>query len=132
MMDLLYSGFQITSLKVRPKLMAFSITNFNQQAQDQQRLMLERMRGLCPQTANIGERLTLLPVLPDQVHVTENGQPAGPFVGGLSVSDHQMIGADMINAANAQALTAILGQACAREMEQGPAVLPPFLQNGRY
>ena len=112
--------------------LAFSITNFNQQTQDRQKLLLERMRGLCPQTANIGERLSLLPVLPEQVRVTENGAPAGPVVDGMSLSDHQMIGADLINAQNSKGLTAILGQACAREMEQGHATLPPFLQTGGY
>jgi len=104
--------------------MAVSITNFNQLAREQQMRMQERMHSLCPQTANLSEQLILRPVSPDQIPLNQNS--------GLSISDQQMIGADRINAQNSQALSAVLGQACAQEMLSGEqATLPPFLAEKR-
>lgn len=113
--------------------MAVSILNFSQQAQEQQQMIRDRMRSFCPQTAALGDRLTVRPVELGEV------PPAPPTIGGsIMISpvhqelDRRMYVSDMMNAQNTQRLTGLLGQACAQEMLTGQgASLPPFLQPGR-
>ena len=81
------------------------ITNFNQQAADQQRMMLDRMHAVCPGTAAIGENLRI------------RGSNTG-----------DMFYDDMANARNSQGLTNVLGAACAVEAAGGGAPqFPSFL-----
>lgn len=72
------------------------ILNFNQQAKDQQLFLLDRMRSVCPQTAALGENLTIKPAMTGDIGTN-----------------------DMVNARNTQGLTAVLGQACAAEAGNG-------------
>ena len=83
-----------------------NITNFNQQAMDQQMFMMDRMRAVCPGTAAIGENLTTRPV-----------------------NSGNMFYDDQANAHNAMGLTNLLGQACAIEASGGgaPQQFPGFL-----
>ncbi len=108
--------------------MALPITNFSQQAQAQQQLALDRMRSLCPQTAALGERLSIRPV--DLSEVPSSAPPSGGlmFNPRQAELDRQMLVSDMMDAQNSQRLTSALGQACAQEMLTSPAAtLPPFL-----
>ncbi|MBX3165887.1 MAG: hypothetical protein KF760_00690 [Candidatus Eremiobacteraeota bacterium] len=83
-----------------------NITNFNQQAMDQQMFLMDRMRVVCPGTAAIGENLTTRPV----------------YSGNMFYDDQA-------NAASSQGLTNLLGQACAIEASGGgvPQQFPSFL-----
>ncbi|MBN9418587.1 MAG: hypothetical protein J0I12_24260 [Candidatus Eremiobacteraeota bacterium] len=81
------------------------ITNFNQQAADQQRLMLDRMRAVCPGTAAIGENLRIQPSNTGDMYFDDTN-----------------------NARNNQGLTNVLGAACAVEAAGGGAPqFPSFL-----
>lgn len=82
-----------------------NITNFNQQAMDQQMFMMDRMRAICPGTAAIGENLTTKPVY-----------------------TNDMVYNDMQHARNNQGLMSVLGTACAVEAAGGGAPqFPSFL-----
>lgn len=83
-----------------------NITNFNQQAMDQQMFLMDRMRAVCPGTAAIGENLTTKPV----------------YSGNMFFDDQA-------NARSAMGLTNLLGQACAIEAAGGgpPQQFPGFL-----
>lgn len=111
--------------------MAGPITNFNQQMLDRQMMMMDRMRTLCPQTAAIGERLSMRPVELWEAPTAPTQPGFTPF-GSTDLqmrNDRAMMYADMKQAQNSQGLMGILGQACAQEMITGQvAVVPPFLQ----
>lgn len=82
-----------------------NITNFNQQAMDQQMFLMDRMRAVCPGTAAIGENLRVRP----------------SNTGDMFVDDTN-------NARNSQGLTNVLGAACAIEAAGGGAPqFPSFL-----
>ncbi|MBS2039845.1 hypothetical protein JST97_32975 [bacterium] len=79
--------------------MASYITNFNQQAMDQQLFLLDRMRVACPNTAELGQNLTTKPLL-----------------GGFN---------DIEAAQRTQALTKILLASCSAEQLNAP--FPAFV-----
>jgi hypothetical protein len=84
-----------------------NITNFNQQAADQQAFLISQMRTQCPQTAALSDRVTAKPV---------TSVPHGL---------DGMVSADMQQAQNSQALTKLLIGACNSERAQGG--YPPFM-----
>lgn len=92
------------------------ITNFNQQAADQQRFLADRLRATCPQTIETMGQLQPAPL------EAPPGYSPGPM--GTNNYDQGMI-TDMMRAQQSQRITQLMLRACSAEAGEGG--FPPGL-----